>query len=104
MNEPLFQRTVENFRCEHCGTEVTGNGYTNHCPKCLYSKHVDINPGDRSATCGGLMAPLRIEGATGVGYTVVQTCEKCGHTRTNKIAQEDDTDAVITLAKRHAGV
>lgn len=104
MTEPLFQRTVENFHCEHCHAEVVGNGYTNHCPKCLYSKHVDINPGDRAAICGGLMTPIRIEGATGVGYTIVHMCEKCGYTHSNKVTEEDDMDAVITLAKRHAGV
>lgn len=23
--------------CEHCSAEVLGTGYTNHCPKCLWS-------------------------------------------------------------------
>lgn len=36
-----FTRVIEDFICENCGTEVKGNGYTNHCPKCLWSKHVD---------------------------------------------------------------
>ena len=56
-----FQKRVEDFCCENCGTEVTGNGYTNHCPKCLYSKHVDINPGDRLNSCGSMMKPTNIE-------------------------------------------
>lgn len=42
-----FTKTVEDFICAHCGTHVRGNGYTNHCPECLWSKHVDNNPGDR---------------------------------------------------------
>ncbi|MBR6751902.1 MAG: RNHCP domain-containing protein, partial [Alphaproteobacteria bacterium] len=42
-----FVKRVENFTCAHCGAEVFGNGYTNHCPKCLWSRHVDNNPGDR---------------------------------------------------------
>ncbi|HYC79501.1 MAG TPA: RNHCP domain-containing protein, partial [Candidatus Binatia bacterium] len=54
----LFQRTPENFVCENCGTKVSGNGYTNHCPNCLYSKHVDNNPGDRLNKCHGLMEPI----------------------------------------------
>ena len=39
-----FKRKKENFVCENCGAEVKGDGFTNHCPKCLYSKHVDIFP------------------------------------------------------------
>ncbi|MFA6992594.1 MAG: RNHCP domain-containing protein, partial [Candidatus Gracilibacteria bacterium] len=38
-----FSRTIEDFVCEKCGAKVKGDGYTNHCPKCLWSKHVDIN-------------------------------------------------------------
>ena len=46
-----FTRTVGDFVCENCNTSVKGNGYTDHCPCCLYSKHVDINPGDRDCDC-----------------------------------------------------
>ena len=93
-----FKKTIENFVCEHCGYSVKGNGYTNHCPKCLYSKHVDVNPGDRAATCGGMMKPIAIEGSTGAGYSVRQKCEKCGFTRMNGVAPDDDPDAVVALA------
>ena len=34
-----FQRHVEDFECEHCGAFVEGDGYTNHCPACLWCKH-----------------------------------------------------------------
>ena len=39
----------EDFICENCGKDVEKSSYTarDHCPYCLYSKHVDINPGDR---------------------------------------------------------
>ena len=93
-----FKRTVENFTCEHCGYAVTGNGYTNHCPKCLYSKHVDINPGDRSATCGGLMAPSSLETKKG-DQVLVHVCEKCGHTKRNKTVSEDDFEAILNVAR-----
>ncbi|GIW69886.1 MAG: hypothetical protein KatS3mg101_0633 [Patescibacteria group bacterium] len=56
----LFQKKKENFICKNCGYFVIGNGYTNHCPRCLYSEHVDINPGDRANTCEGLMEPVGI--------------------------------------------
>ena len=68
-----FQRKKENFVCEHCGQEVIGNGYTNHCPSCLHSKHVDINPGDRAETCGGLMEPVDLELKTRVLQGILHT-------------------------------
>jgi len=91
-----FQRTKEDFICEHCGAEVVGSGYTNHCPKCLWSKHVDINPGDRAATCGGLMRPKSVETKEG-GYVIVQECQKCGFVRKNKFQKEDDFDVLLLL-------
>jgi len=41
-----FTKIDEEFICENCGHKVNKLGYTcrNHCPICLYSKHVDINP------------------------------------------------------------
>ena len=52
VNQPKkFQRKVEDFICEKCGTKNIGNGFTNHCFKCLWSKHVDINPGDVFLMC-----------------------------------------------------
>ena len=58
-----FNMIDENFICENCGKNVSKLGYTarDHCPYCLYSKHLDINPGDRENTCHGLMKPIGIE-------------------------------------------
>jgi rubrerythrin len=100
VQEKRFQKRVENFTCEHCGTDVVGNGYTNHCPRCLYSKHVDINPGDRAASCGGIMQPKRLEGSTGEGYVIIHRCEKCGIERRNVVSKDDNSDAVLALAGR----
>ncbi len=80
---------------------VKGNGYTNHCPQCLWSKHVDVIPGDRQAllTCGALMKPLSIEGGTGEGYSVVHECIECGHKKKNKLAKGDSEDVVLQIIK-----
>ena len=94
-----FSRKEEDFICEHCGTKVQGNGYTNHCPHCLYSKHVDINPGDRAADCHGLMEPIDIEQKDGK-YIVVQQCQKCGFIRRNKIESSDDFEAVLDISRQ----
>jgi hypothetical protein len=97
MQTKNFQRTIENFQCEHCGTNISGNGYTNHCSECLWSKHVDINPGDRAATCGGLMRPTALENENGE-YVITHTCEKCKHTKRNKISANDNFDSVVKVA------
>lgn len=94
--EKKFQRNIENFFCEKCKFFVEGSGYTNHCPKCLWSKHVDINPGDRSEKCGGMMKPILVE-KDGDGYDVVHKCVICGKERRNKILKTDDFDALIKV-------
>lgn len=93
-----FQRNIEDFVCEHCGTKVSGNGYTNHCPQCLYSKHVDINPGDRASDCGGLMEPIDVEIKNG-SYVLVQRCQKCGFIRKNKLQDGDNFNAVLDISR-----
>lgn len=92
-----FQKRTEDFTCETCGAENRGTGYTNHCSVCLWSKHVDIEPGDRAATCGGLMRPLRIEG-TQQRYRIVHQCERCGYEKVNDTALADDAQALVQLA------
>jgi hypothetical protein len=92
-----FTRTIEDFTCENCGFHVVGNGYTNHCPHCLFSKHVDINPGDRLEACGGMMKPIGVE-KTPNGFDVIHKCLKCGVTRKNKAARDDNFDEVLKLS------
>jgi len=97
-----FIRTPEDFVCENCGEKVVGSGYTNHCPKCLYSKHVDERvPGDRGASCGGLMEPIGLEQRRGK-YIIVHRCLLCGKTTRNSAAADDDFDALMELARRQA--
>lgn len=93
-----FTRRVENFKCRHCGAAVRGNGYTNHCPKCLWSRHVDIDPGDRLEICRGMMEPVGAE-ADARGYRVIHKCASCGAERRVKTTPEDDVDAVFLLIR-----
>lgn len=94
-----FQKTVEDFICEYCGFHVSGNGFTNHCSKCLWSKHVDVYPGDRASNCGGMMEPVRVEKEK-KGYMLVHRCTLCGYEKPNKVSPEDDFQAVVDLVKR----
>ena len=92
-----FKRTTENFICEKCGFAVEGDGYTNHCPKCLWSKHVDIHPGDRAENCSGLMKPIKIEMKSGE-YIIVHECQNCLHLKRNKVQKIDDFDQIIKIS------
>jgi hypothetical protein len=93
-----FQRNIEDFVCLHCGYAVQGNGYTNHCPRCLYSRHVDLHPGDRQAGCGGLMAPVAVANKAGV-YRLLHRCLVCGAEKWNQSAPEDDFDQLLAIAQ-----
>lgn len=95
-----FTKKVENFVCENCGNKVIGNGYTNHCPKCLHSKHVDINPGDRLCTCNGLMIPFEILQKNGE-FIIVHKCKKCSFERKNKINEVDDYSKIIEISNKN---
>ena len=76
-------------------------GYTsrNHCPYCLYSKHVDINPGDRAEECGGLLEPIDIEINPKKGKIIIFKCIKCGQIRKNKTADDDNIDLIYEIIK-----
>jgi len=100
----MFKRNKEDFICEHCSYEVKGSGYTNHCPKCLWSKHVDVDPGDRAAECLGMMKPVKIEGDRIDRMMLTLECEKCHFKRRNSIGRSDDMDAVFELVKRQVKI
>ena len=93
-----FTKNIENFTCENCGQKTIGNGYTNHCPKCLFSKHVDLNPGDRLAKCGGLMKPIDFEIKNGQ-YSVIHECVTCKHKKKNRLEKDDDLEILINISK-----
>lgn len=90
-----FKKVVEDFTCAHCGQEVKGNGYTNHCPECLWSKHVDVYPGDRLELCRGLMRPTQVRLEAGE-YVITHQCEDCHLVRVNKAAPEDNVSAFLS--------
>ena len=94
-----FSRRVEDFVCEVCGTHVSGNGYTDHCPNCLCSKHVDINPGDRKAECGGIMIPTRTEYAKHE-FIIYYKCTKCSREKRVKAAEDDNKELLMELLPR----
>ena len=93
-----FQKRVEDFTCGRCGANVAGNGYTNHCPQCLWSSHVDVDPGDRAEKCGGLMEPVAVEGSS-PNYRIVHTCTACGKSRKIDADAADDPEMLLKIAR-----
>jgi hypothetical protein len=92
-----FTRTQETFACEKCGIIINGNGYTNHCPNCLWSKHVDNDPGDRACDCKGMMEPVGIR-QKDKDTDVLHRCEKCGTEKWNQVTKDDNSDIIVKLS------
>ncbi len=100
------------FTCAVCGAEVPAlaNGsYRNHCPHCLHSLHVDVNPGDRASDCGGVLEPVAVEHSGKKGWVVVHRCRRCGEVRRNRAALDDpacpdDYAALVALASAGSAV
>ena len=107
METKRFTKNDSGFICAHCGREVQPLGYTsrNHCPFCLWSLHLDENPGDRASECGGQMEPVRAEPDPKKGFIITHRCTKCGALRRNKAAAEakvqpDDMGKLIRLTAK----
>lgn len=91
-----FSRKMENFTCDKCGAKVIGSGYTDHCPNCLWGKHVDVNPGDRLSDCKGLMKPIRTEHNRN-GFIIEYKCEKCRMKKNFSAAGNDNKELLFKL-------
>jgi len=96
-----FQKKIEDFVCEKCQMKMVGNGFTNHCSNCLWSKHVDINPGDRAENCCGMMAPIKIDFEKGK-YFINHKCMKCGALKRKGLENEDNFEAALEIVRKNA--
>ena len=107
MQQKRFAKNDSGFTCAHCGKTVEPLGYSsrNHCPFCLWSLHLDVNPGDRASDCGGALEPIRVEVDPRKGYVIVHRCEKCGEIHRCRAAHEAKTqpDNLKLLIKLTAG-
>lgn len=96
-----FNMIDEEFICENCGRKIEKLNYSarDHCNYCLYSKHVDIMPGDRLNTCLGLLKPIGIEKYKNT-YKIIYKCEKCHQEHKNIMADDDDFNEIINTSKQ----
>lgn len=94
-----FIRKKENFVCGNCGEEVVGDGYTDHCPKCLWGRHVDDEiPGDRASECRALMEPVETKcQMTNVKFQIKYKCTKCGHEFWVREGENDNREELLRL-------
>ena len=87
----------DTFVCKVCGRTVipenAGSDHRNHCPNCLSSLHVDIDPGDRASDCGGIMEPVAVWVRKGI-----HRCKRCGVLPANRVAADDNPMKLMSIA------
>ena len=98
-------RTETNdFTCIHCKSLVPvqawGTRHRNHCPLCLWSRHVDDEPGDRACACRSGMEPIGIEVRQDGEWAIIHRCSGCGKIGTNRVAGDDEERTLLALALR----
>lgn len=90
------------FICGNCRrsviTPVSGTLNRNHCPECLWSRHVDLRTGDRMSVCRGMMEPIGVWVKDKGEWALIHRCEKCGFIRSNRIAGDDNHTGLMNLA------
>lgn len=98
---------TESFTCKSCGrTNVShgaGSDHRNHCSNCLASLHVDNEPGDREADCGGIMEAIGVWVKKGGEWAIIHRCRICGTLGANRIAADDNPLKLMSLALKPLG-
>ena len=78
--------------------EGAGSGHRNHCPNCLCSLHVDVMPGDRGASCHGIMDPVGVWVRSDGEWAILHRCRQCGKLDSNRTAADDNPMKLMALA------
>lgn len=112
-----IEKNKKGFRCNYCRGWVTilgfiGTHHRNHCPFCLWSKHVDLEKaGDRKASCAAGMEPvgltLKQAGLDKYGrprkgeLMLIHYCtnKACGKISINRIAADDNSESILRVFK-----
>jgi RNHCP domain-containing protein len=82
-------------------TAAPGTRHRNHCPSCLWSRHLDDHvPGDRAADCGGAMEPIAVCVRSDGEWALIHRCGGCATVRLNRIAGDDNPLVLMQLAVR----
>lgn len=99
MEDKRFRMIDEEFTCAVCGIKVPPLGYTarDHCPNCLCSLHLDINPGDRACDCEGVLKPIGIEKGKKDSIKIIYKCTCCGIIKRNKASNDDNYNLILDI-------
>jgi hypothetical protein len=104
-------QTEAGFTCANCHAAISsdparsGVRNRNHCPHCLWSRHVDLEKaGDRLAGCNSRMRPVGLTvkstrkkyGPERGELMLVHACTGCGKLSINRIAADDDPQALLS--------
>lgn len=104
------------FICLNCGKFVStgksiGTAHRNHCPYCLWSRHVDeFAEGDRKASCQAGMEPIgltfkktkpdKYRPEEKGELMIVHRCQNCQKISINRIAADDEPKALLGLLEK----
>jgi len=107
------------FKCLYCRkwvpvTNLMGTAHRNHCPFCLWSRHVDqTRAGDRKSKCQEGMAPVgltfkqegkdKYQDKTRQGeLMLIHQCRNpnCGKISLNRIAADDEPAAILAVFEK----
>ena len=95
---------TDSFTCKQCGRLVVsagaGSDHRNHCPNCLSSLHVDIEPGDRTSDCGSLMEPVAVWVRKNGEWAIIHRCRRCGKLSSNRVAADDNPMKLMSIAMK----
>lgn len=96
-------RQPDTFRCGNCRLDVSmrapGTAHRNHCPNCLWSRHLDDDrPGDRDAECGSLMEPIAMAVRGDGEWVLVHRCRGCDELHLNRTAGDDNPLMLLRVA------
>ena len=97
----------DSFTCKVCGRLMTpenaGSDRRNHCSNCLCSLHVDIEPGDRAAVCGGIMEPVAVWVRRNGEWAIIHRCRRCGAFSSNRVVADDNPVKLMSIAMKPIG-
>ena len=102
-----FYRThpcIDPFTCKTCGRTVVpegaGSDHRNHCPYCLFSLHLDEEPGDRASDCHGRMEPIGVWVRKNGEWALIHRCTVCGKLDSNRVAADDNPMKLLSIAMK----
>ena len=98
---------TDSFTCRNCGwlvvSDGAGSAHRNHCPNCLCSLHLDVEPGDRESDCGSLMEPVAVWVRKNGEWAIIHRCRRCGKPDSNRVAADDNPVVLMSIAVHPLG-